>query len=178
MWLLLWSLLVIIIQGLTGARFKSGIGESKAKNNVCFFFAFGVVWALQVFNRCPMYDSRLAVASCIEHERLAFELLEVRTRGQYLTRLRSVNDRERQASGTAGSAPHWRDWWITSWSMVAAVDGLGSAEGKLRVALLRYELVICGHYNVSGGCGGVPAPAWQGALSGPFAKFLISSTEV
>jgi hypothetical protein len=53
------------------------------------------VSALQVFNRGTMTDSRLAVAGCIEHERLAFELLEVRTRGQYLTRLRSVNDRER-----------------------------------------------------------------------------------
>jgi len=40
-------------------------------------------------------DSRLSVASCIEHERLAFELLEVRTRGQYLTRLRPLTSLER-----------------------------------------------------------------------------------
>jgi hypothetical protein len=32
----------------------------------------------------------------VEHERLEFELLEVRTRGQYLTRLRSIS-REEQA---------------------------------------------------------------------------------
>jgi hypothetical protein len=95
MWLLLWNLLVIIIQGLAGRGPEQGKGEDKAKNSVCFCFAFGVVWALQVFNRGTMTDSRLAVAGCIEHERLAFELLEVRTRGQYLTRLRSVNDRER-----------------------------------------------------------------------------------
>ncbi|GEM_PF-1687135 len=42
-----------------------------------------------------MYDSRSTVASCIEHERLTFELLEVRTRGQYLSRLRSLTSRER-----------------------------------------------------------------------------------
>ena len=36
-----------------------------------------------------------AVPSCMEHERLAFELLEVRTRGQYLTRLRAVSREER-----------------------------------------------------------------------------------
>ncbi len=42
-----------------------------------------------------MNDSRLAVAGCIEHERLTFELLEVRTRGQYLTRLRSISSEER-----------------------------------------------------------------------------------
>jgi len=42
-----------------------------------------------------MSVSRLAVASCIEHERLAFELLEVRTRGQYLTRLRPLSPEER-----------------------------------------------------------------------------------
>lgn len=43
-----------------------------------------------------MNDSRATVASCLEHERLAFELLEVRTRGQYLTRLRGIS-REEQA---------------------------------------------------------------------------------
>ena len=43
-----------------------------------------------------MYDSRLAVTSCLEHERLAFELLEVRTRGQYLTRLRPLTGQERE----------------------------------------------------------------------------------
>jgi hypothetical protein len=37
---------------------------------------------------------RLAVLSCVEHEKLEFELLEVRTRGQYLTRLRSLSREE------------------------------------------------------------------------------------
>jgi len=41
-----------------------------------------------------MPQTRSAVITCIEHERLAFELLEVRTRGQYLTRLRSLSREE------------------------------------------------------------------------------------
>jgi hypothetical protein len=36
-----------------------------------------------------------SVLSCIEHERLEFELIEVRTRGQYLTRLRPLSQYER-----------------------------------------------------------------------------------
>ena len=42
-----------------------------------------------------MTDLRTAVPTCIEHERLAFELLEVRTRSQYLARLRSISRAER-----------------------------------------------------------------------------------
>ena len=42
-----------------------------------------------------MTDLRTAVPTCVEHERLAFELLEVRTRGQYLARLRSISREER-----------------------------------------------------------------------------------
>ena len=37
-----------------------------------------------------MTSFRIDVRSCIEHERLEFELLEVRTRGQYLKRLRGI----------------------------------------------------------------------------------------
>ena len=70
-------------------------GEYKAKNNICFLFAFDVRSLLQVFNRYPMNDSRATVASCLEHERLAFELLEVRTRVQYLSRLRALTGEER-----------------------------------------------------------------------------------
>jgi hypothetical protein len=43
-----------------------------------------------------MTQTRCDVLSCVEHERLEFELLEVRTRGQYLARLRSIS-REEQA---------------------------------------------------------------------------------
>jgi hypothetical protein len=43
-----------------------------------------------------MPQKQPAVFSCIEHERLEFELIEVRTRGQYLTRLRR-RSREEQA---------------------------------------------------------------------------------
>lgn len=41
-----------------------------------------------------MNELRFHVLSCIEHERLAFELLELRTRGQYLTRLRRLSRQE------------------------------------------------------------------------------------
>jgi hypothetical protein len=43
-----------------------------------------------------MPQKQLAVLSCIEHERLEFELIEVRARGQYLTRFRRPS-REEQA---------------------------------------------------------------------------------
>jgi hypothetical protein len=42
-----------------------------------------------------MTDLRSSVVSCIEHERLEFELIEVRTRGQHLTRLRGLSRAER-----------------------------------------------------------------------------------
>jgi hypothetical protein len=42
-----------------------------------------------------MRDLRSSVLSCVEHERLEFELLDVRTRGQYLTRLRGLGREER-----------------------------------------------------------------------------------
>jgi hypothetical protein len=41
-----------------------------------------------------MSDFRSSVLTCIEHERLEFELLELRTRGQYLTRLRGLSRAE------------------------------------------------------------------------------------
>ena len=42
-----------------------------------------------------MTQTRCDVLCCVEHERLEFELLEVRTRGQYLIRLRSLSREER-----------------------------------------------------------------------------------
>ena len=41
-----------------------------------------------------MLRTMTSVLTCIEHERLEFELIEVRTRGQYLTRLRSLTRQE------------------------------------------------------------------------------------
>ena len=41
-----------------------------------------------------MPQKQLAVLSCIEHEKLEFELIEVRTRRQYLTRLRRLSCQE------------------------------------------------------------------------------------
>ncbi len=38
-----------------------------------------------------MPKSQVSVLCCIEHERLEFELIEVRTRARYLTRLRSLS---------------------------------------------------------------------------------------
>jgi len=43
-----------------------------------------------------MTDPLSGVLTCTEHERLEFELLELRTRGQHLTRLRRLT-REEQA---------------------------------------------------------------------------------
>jgi len=43
-----------------------------------------------------MRDYRSSVLCCVEHERLEFELIELRTRGRYLTRLRGLS-REEQA---------------------------------------------------------------------------------
>ena len=43
-----------------------------------------------VFNRCPVIRNSIDVPSCAEHERLEFEFLEVRTRGQCLVRLRAL----------------------------------------------------------------------------------------
>ena len=43
-----------------------------------------------------MTDLRTSVLTCFEHERLEFELLDLRTRGQYVTRLRRLT-REEQA---------------------------------------------------------------------------------
>jgi len=37
-----------------------------------------------------MTDLRTSVLSCVEHERLEFDLLELRTRCQYLVRLRRL----------------------------------------------------------------------------------------
>jgi len=42
-----------------------------------------------------MSDAWTGILSCIEHERLEFELLEVRARGQYLGRLRRLSRAER-----------------------------------------------------------------------------------
>jgi len=42
-----------------------------------------------------MTDLLTGVPTCIEHERLALELLELRTRGCYLSRLRSLSREER-----------------------------------------------------------------------------------
>jgi hypothetical protein len=44
-----------------------------------------------------MTGLRTHVPTCVEHERLAFELLEVRTRGRYLVRLRSLTRVEQSA---------------------------------------------------------------------------------
>ncbi len=38
-----------------------------------------------------MPKTQVGVLCCTEHERLEFELIEVRTRGRYLTRLRSLS---------------------------------------------------------------------------------------
>jgi hypothetical protein len=46
------------------------------------------------FQQVPYAPEQLAVLSCIEHERLEFEVIEVRIRRQYLTRLRRLSCQE------------------------------------------------------------------------------------
>jgi hypothetical protein len=41
-----------------------------------------------------MTDLRTSVRSCIEHERLEFDFLELRTRGQYLVKFRRLSRQE------------------------------------------------------------------------------------
>jgi len=71
------------------------MANARRKYYLLFVRLLGMV-GLDVFNRWPMTQARCDVLCCVEHERLEFELLEVRTRGQYLTRLRSIS-REEQA---------------------------------------------------------------------------------
>lgn len=56
---------------------------------------WATLW-LSVFNKCPVPRNQLAVLSSLEHERLGFELMEVRARGQCLTRLRRLSRGERE----------------------------------------------------------------------------------
>jgi hypothetical protein len=58
--------------------------------SICFFFAFGLSWPWQFSTGALMTDLRINVLSRLEHERLEFELLELRTRGPSLTRLRGL----------------------------------------------------------------------------------------
>jgi len=44
-----------------------------------------------------MTDLRSSVLTCVEHERLEFDLLELRARGQYLVRLRGLSRQEQAA---------------------------------------------------------------------------------
>jgi len=64
-----------------------------------------------------MTDPRTGILCCIEHERLEFELLEVRARGQYLGWLRRLSraeqadwDRREQAGADAAGRPRPGAW--------------------------------------------------------------------
>jgi hypothetical protein len=67
-----------------------------------------------------MTDLPSSVLSCIEHERLAFELPGLRRSRQYLGRFRQSGGSSRR-SGIYGSG---RRWWMTNWSTVAGVENL------------------------------------------------------
>ena len=85
---------------MDGCRGERGLqSELVAANNrrkYCLLFIrlFGRVWEAS-FQQVPMPHILTSVPGCIEHERLEFELSEVRMRGQYLTRLRSLSPYER-----------------------------------------------------------------------------------
>jgi hypothetical protein len=61
---------------------------------VCFLFAFALSSIRKFSTGAPMSGLRTSVPSCAEHERLAFELLALRTRGQCLGRLRGLTRQE------------------------------------------------------------------------------------
>jgi hypothetical protein len=62
--------------------------------------------------------------------------------------------------------------------MAAAVESLCSSGRKARGSIARYEMVIFSYRNVSGEAAAeFPRPLAMSS-TGPFAKFLISSTEV
>jgi hypothetical protein len=64
--------------------------------NIVFAFCSPLGYGgLDVFNRWAMSAALNNDLSCTDRERLEFELLEVRTRGQYLTRLRALSAEER-----------------------------------------------------------------------------------
>jgi hypothetical protein len=79
-------------------------GRTFGENTICFLFAFWVGLCLKVFNRCPMPRKQLAVLSCIEHERLEFELIEVRTRGAIPDPASQAVARRAGGLGPAGAA--------------------------------------------------------------------------
>ena len=64
-----------------------------------------------VFNRWPMRDPRSGILSCVEHERLEFELLDVRTRRQYLMRLRGLRREQLAEWDRREKARRSRDRW-------------------------------------------------------------------
>ena len=77
-----------------------------------------------------------AVRTCIEHERLAFERLEVRTRGRYLTRMRRLSRAERTETGTGASGQPWQAWSIMTWTMGAAVEDGVCERARKRLDIL------------------------------------------
>jgi len=85
-----------------------------------------------------MTDLLTGVPSCIEHERLALELLELRTRGQCLSRLRPLSLEER-------AEWDWREL-VALARLVnhdlehgAAVEDIRGRKGEKRVGILEYE---------------------------------------
>src|SRR5208283_5119899 len=124
-----------------------------------------------------MPQKQLAVLSCIEHERLEFEVSEVRTRRQYLTRLCRLSCHE-QAEWSGGSSRRFRVWWSTNWSMGAAVEGLTWRRRRkvARDGTQWQSPVIVSSWR---SCGAVPGARFESANpTNSFAKFPISSTEV
>ena len=68
-----------------------------------------------------MSDLRFHVQSCIEHERLAFELLELTRRQEHLSRFRELSQEEQADWNVREQAALSRLADHASWSTVAAL---------------------------------------------------------
>jgi hypothetical protein len=76
-----------------------------------------------------MSDLRFHVLTCSEHERLASEPPELRTR------------RHEQNEWDGGSVRHSRGWWIMNWSTAAGVEKGFFGEREKELAFSEYVVV-------------------------------------
>jgi hypothetical protein len=83
-----------------------------------------------------MLQARFGVPSCIERERLEFELLEV-PRPRAVSGATALPEPRRAGpSGTGGSGRRRNGWSIMAWSTGAAVEDLIPADGENRLAIV------------------------------------------
>jgi hypothetical protein len=105
------------------------MGRKWGENNICFLFAFGVRSLHQFSTGGATHGWQSTVASCTEHERLAFELLELRapqTTPEPPARSDAAGaERERQEQVALAR------WSIMNGSMAARIENFGEKEKGL-----------------------------------------------